>query len=168
MPEQLELLISKEFLSSREDSPAPTQASAGKSSENKLVWLAPIPPFGGTCCEFVASYCPSTSSWKTRQGLLLTPTESETFLGDWPASGTMQDLTLYRVRRSVPHTLGLEFLSSHTETFPTPTARDYRSGKGWKDTGHTPQLPEVLGGTVNPEFVEWLQGFPIGWTELDA
>ena len=23
-------------------------------------------------------------------------------------------------------------------------------------------------GQLNPEFVEWLMGYPIGWTELDA
>jgi hypothetical protein len=52
---------------------------------------------------------------------------------------------------------------------PTPLARDYRSGKvkrSAKDRGHTPCLPEVLGGTLNPVWVEWLMGWPIGYTEL--
>jgi hypothetical protein len=26
--------------------------------------------------------------------------------------------------------------------------------------------PETIGGSLNPEWVEWLQGFPIGWTDL--
>lgn len=50
--------------------------------------------------------------------------------------------------------------------FPSPAARDWRSGKGRKDNGHTPQLPEVIGGQLNPPWVEFLMGFPIGHTEL--
>lgn len=49
---------------------------------------------------------------------------------------------------------------------PTPNARDWRSGKGRKDNGHSPQLPEVIGGQLNPTWVEWLMGYPIGWTDL--
>ena len=54
--------------------------------------------------------------------------------------------------------------------FPTPCARDYRSGKGksqaerGKKTG--PNLPQFLGGTLNPPWVEWLMGWPLGWTDL--
>lgn len=50
--------------------------------------------------------------------------------------------------------------------FPSPAARDWKSGLGRKDNGHTPQLPEVVGGQLNPTWVEWLMGFPAGWTEL--
>lgn len=49
---------------------------------------------------------------------------------------------------------------------PTPNARDWRSGKGRKENGHTPQLPEVIGGQLNPPWVEWLMGWPLGWTDL--
>lgn len=49
---------------------------------------------------------------------------------------------------------------------PTPAHRDWRSGKGRQANGHTPQLPEVVGGQLSPQFVEWLMGFPIGWTDL--
>ena len=55
-----------------------------------------------------------------------------------------------------------------SQRFPIPTARDYRSGKGARPRGHSQQLPEVLGGTLNPPWVEWLMGFPDGWTDLDA
>lgn len=49
---------------------------------------------------------------------------------------------------------------------PTPNARDWRSGKGRQENGHSPQLPEVLGGQLNPTWVEWLMGWPLGWTDL--
>lgn len=26
--------------------------------------------------------------------------------------------------------------------------------------------PELVGGSLNPTWVEWLMGFPIGWTDL--
>ena len=168
MSDQLELLISKEFISSREDSHALKQVYRGRLSGTKLGWMGNTLPFGGKCCEFVASYCQSSSSWKTPQGSLLTPLASDKSSVVFPISGIMRDMTCYRVQPAVPRTLGLEFLSLHKESFPTLTARDYRSGKGWKPTGHTPQLPEVLGGLVNPTWAEWLAGFPTGWTECDA
>lgn len=53
--------------------------------------------------------------------------------------------------------------------FPSPAARDYRSGKGRQpDNGHTPQLPEVIGGTLNPTWVAWLMGWPLEATRLNA
>ena len=31
----------------------------------------------------------------------------------------------------------------------------------------TSQLPDAVGGQLNPTWVEWLMGFPIGWTDLE-
>lgn len=52
--------------------------------------------------------------------------------------------------------------------FATPTARDWRSGKASKQTmeRNSRPLSEQVGGLLNPEWVEWLMGWPIGWTEL--
>jgi len=52
----------------------------------------------------------------------------------------------------------------HHARFPSPAARDWRSGKGRTENGHSPQLPEVVGGQLNPDWVEWLMGWPIAWT----
>ena len=51
---------------------------------------------------------------------------------------------------------------------PSPAARDYRSGRGRVENGHTPQLPEVVGGQLNPDWVELLMGYPKHWTRLGA
>jgi hypothetical protein len=66
--------------------------------------------------------------------------------------------------------------------WPTPTARDYK-GPCWNtpardcldhatERGETknkkfPKPPED-GGRLNPQWVEWLMGFPTGWTDCDA
>ncbi len=53
---------------------------------------------------------------------------------------------------------------------PTPCSRDYRSGKGKKQTdrGRTAgmSLSEAQDGLLNPPWVEWLMGWPLGWTDL--
>lgn len=48
---------------------------------------------------------------------------------------------------------------------PTMSARDHRSGKGRQDNGHAPQLPEVMGGVLRPEWCEPFMGYPVGWTD---
>jgi hypothetical protein len=55
--------------------------------------------------------------------------------------------------------------------YPTPAARDYRSPnkKTYAERGggtKGEQLPNFVGGLLNPTWVEWLMGWPIGWTEL--
>jgi hypothetical protein len=49
---------------------------------------------------------------------------------------------------------------------PTPTARDWKSGKGktQQERGRSagPSLAEVSGGTLNPQWVEWLMDSQAG------
>ena len=54
------------------------------------------------------------------------------------------------------------------ETFATPQARDYRTGQEsrWKDKNRSRNLNDQCGGQLNPYWVEWLMGFPPGWTEI--
>ena len=48
----------------------------------------------------------------------------------------------------------------------TLTARDYRSGKASAATHarNSRPLSEQLGGLLHPDFCDWYQGLPIGWT----
>jgi len=50
----------------------------------------------------------------------------------------------------------------------TPTARDWRSGKASQATmeRNSRPLSEQIGGKLNPNWVEWLMGWPPGWTDL--
>lgn len=63
-------------------------------------------------------------------------------------------------------------LATAVKMFPTPAARDYRSpnkrpysARGGGKKGE--QLPNAVGGQLNPPWVEWLMGWPIGWTGLE-
>lgn len=85
---------------------------------------------------------------------------------------SLEQWTPHRCRRGV------------CSAWPTPTARDHRGGQayrvgdprrhgGWNlndwaaanpGTGH---LRGQI-GHLNPPWVEWLMGFPAGWTELET
>lgn len=49
---------------------------------------------------------------------------------------------------------------------PTPTAHDSKDVSAGDFRRHTPPLGCVAGGSLNPEWIEWLMGFPTGWTDL--
>ena len=62
--------------------------------------------------------------------------------------------------------------------FPTPNAcdanrkeADYarasRDGSGGDDLQTAVAKRKRLGGTLNPGWIEWLMGWPIGWTSLE-
>jgi hypothetical protein len=56
-----------------------------------------------------------------------------------------------------------------TQLYPTPGFNDFKSGTGYEhgDKKPTPQLRHLSGGLLNPTWVEWLMGWPLGWTELN-
>lgn len=72
-------------------------------------------------------------------------------------------------------------LAQYVRMYPTPTARDFRhsgsrDGYHRRKGKHVQALNEEIcwgengvqhGGTLNPQWVEWLMGYPIGWTELN-
>jgi hypothetical protein len=146
--------------------------------------------YGRSSPELLAKYDPATSSWRTSQ-LCLDGALAE-FSETWPRSGTMRSGTAYRLAPLVPLTDEIgsgswptvksadaerggrgDLLAwvrgyenkHHPPKWPTPAARDWRSGRGRLPNGHTAQLAEVIGGSLNPTWVEWLMGFPLGWTD---
>jgi hypothetical protein len=64
--------------------------------------------------------------------------------------------------------LAVQVATEERRSWASPAARDYRSGRGRSPNGHTPQLPEQIGGNLNPDWVELLMGLPRGWTRLDG
>jgi len=53
---------------------------------------------------------------------------------------------------------------SRRKNWPTPTAWD-GAGKPNSNPQGGPNLSTAVGGQLNPEWVEWLMGFPAGWTD---
>jgi hypothetical protein len=67
------------------------------------------------------------------------------------------------------HYKGLGWHGKHH--WPTPTARDWKDGKSIGNVPVNGLLGRACGpspeaGALNPPWVEWLMGFPIGWTAL--
>lgn len=53
------------------------------------------------------------------------------------------------------------------EMFPTPTVNDNKNDNPpLQALRNTPPLNVVVGGQMNPTWVEWLMGWPLGWTDL--
>ena len=50
---------------------------------------------------------------------------------------------------------------------PTPLAHDAHPVSPSDYKRHSPPLGCYAGGSLNPEWVEWLMGYPTGWTELE-
>jgi hypothetical protein len=51
--------------------------------------------------------------------------------------------------------------------YPTPTVHgDYNRAGASENSGNG--LATVAGGSLNPDWVEWLMGFPPGWTNLSG
>lgn len=60
-------------------------------------------------------------------------------------------------------------LAAVVAMFPTPIATDWKN-RGCKEyrKNREYQLQTEVGGQLNPTWVEWLMGFPIGWTDLQS
>lgn len=53
------------------------------------------------------------------------------------------------------------------QMFPTPTVNDSKNNNPPSlALRNTPPLNVVVGGNMSPMWVEWLMGWPIGWTDL--
>ena len=74
------------------------------------------------------------------------------------------------------HGDGGDNIQTAVRMWPTPTTRDHKGANSDKHLakarGHHDQLPNAVrmqghkDGQLNPTWVEWLMGFPTGWTDL--
>lgn len=111
----------------------------------------------------------ASCSWKTAQCSLLG--DSESFSQTWPRSGSMRTGKCYLLPERERHIFG-----SGSGLWPTPTASMH---KGWSPRHNRASTDDRLdysiereahelniAGRLNPPWVEWLMGWPIGWTDL--
>ena len=160
-------------MSSAEDSHAKTLArteAAQDSKENDL-------DFGARWRELLAKYDRVSRSWRTAQYSLLA--DSERFLETWPKWGLMRDGVAFQQRRPEHLTnekgsgFALGLVRKPTHSVPTPTASDHiqrkcTNGLHNPETNKAVNLNRLLGGIPNPDWSEWLQGWPIKWTDCAA
>jgi len=125
--------------------------------------------YGGKWRESSVRYCRDTCSWRTHRTLFdsVLPASSATL----PAWGTTRNGVVYQ-----HPTLARPINATVSGLLPTPTASQH---KGWSK-GHKRAMTDdrldytierqayeqSTPGRLNPTFVEWLMGWPIGWTNL--
>ena len=69
-------------------------------------------------------------------------------------------------RRGLSETSG-DGLATAVRMWPTPTAHNAKEMAAPSEhQRNTPTLAAQAGGALNPPWVEWLMGWPIGWTDL--
>ena len=123
---------------------------------------------GRKCCELLGKPSPLGSLVKT----LLESSRWNSTISylTWKASATPRGRLLFRLVPSMPDTDGTEF-----GLWPTPQASDTSARKkseNWKgdDLPSTVNAlgPESNHGSLNPAWVEWLMGYPIGHTACEG
>ena len=181
----------KELTLFAEDSPARTSVPQAKVPG----LTASAAAYGQSTPALLAKFDRASSSWKTSQ--LCLDGELTAFSETFPRSGMTLSGTLYRLptlalrtsgrgsglwptptvngnynRKGASKTSG-DGLATAVKLWPTPTARDWRSDSGKKSNAEQygkrgMPLPRVAGGMLNPKWVEWLMGYPLGWTVCAA
>jgi hypothetical protein len=125
--------------------------------------------YGQKWPESLAKFDPNTFSWRTHQCLLFE--DLTECLAIFPRWGMMHDGELWeqltQVRRTDEIVSGL---------WPTPNAQDHKAGMSQAKNRKQSSLPRTVSaivgktqsecGGLNPDWVEWLMGWPIGWTDL--
>lgn len=152
----------------------PVRMSA--SSVRAMVSTEKARDYGQRWGESFAKFDPVSCTWRTRQ-LSLFGGSSE-YSETLPRWGFMHDGELWERRPPELRTFG-----SGSGLWPTPCARDWKDTPGMAFSGVNPdgshrkrvdQLARaVYSSTAEPglltrRWVEWLMGWPDGWTELSA
>jgi len=99
---------------------------------------------------------------KTCQDSLILGT-SQKYSGRWPKQGIMQDGLCWEQTMSERPIEG-----KGSGYWPTPMAHNAKEGAYPAEyRRNSPTLAARVGGKLNPTWVEWLMGWPLGWTSLE-
>ena len=135
--------------------PVRTSAQPGAEKESSA---ASAPDSGPTWLGLLARFDPGTCSWRTPPTSLLEDWGPS--LGRWPRWGTMRSGESWERTMSERLTKG----TASGYLLPTPVASDTYHRRGKYKQGGT-ALSTAVGGKLNPSWVEWLMGWPVGWTD---
>ena len=85
----------------------------------------------------------------------------------WKVKVTPAGRSIFQLAPSMP-----PIDESESSLWPTPTARDGKSGRCKQPRRYSELTPTIERqeptGQLNPTWVEWLMGFPSGFTDLEA
>jgi hypothetical protein len=125
------------------------------SELNRTGQTTPIP--GGWFARIVGGV------WITPQGNLCEQAGLEPFNGPWPQSGMMRSGVAFPLPQSAHLTC-----ASGSGSWHTPVARDFKGYTKRERESICNQLRALYGGSgrPNPKWLEWLMGFPEGWSEI--
>lgn len=122
-------------------------------------------PYFTKYTESFAKLSPDGCSWKTPH--CLPGLDSTLSSNTWPRQGMMRNGECWQ-RPPLEHPISERGSGDYFGgKLPTPTAKDsfYRdlpSSRKRREVG----LGVRFGGKTNPDWVEWIMGWPIGWTAL--
>jgi hypothetical protein len=176
--EALLMLYLEDFLAKTSALPEKEQELTEPDQECGPTWLASWAKFDPVSC-----------SWKTVQQSLLE--DSDECSVTWPQSGmtvngqclarpmlglltNVTDFGLWPTptvcgnynRKGASSTSG-DGLATAVKKWPTPTAHNAKETNAPSEANrNTPTLANQAGGSLNPTWVEWLMGWPLGWTDL--
>tara|TARA_R110002051_G_scaffold325312_2_gene427021 strand:+ start:4239 stop:4547 length:309 start_codon:yes stop_codon:yes gene_type:complete len=100
------------------------------------------------------------------------PRTDETEFGLWPTplSQEAKHAAATEWELATDHVATKGSLRVHVakSMFPTPTSQDAANNGGpSQHERNSLPLNAVAGGSLNPAWVEWLMGYPEGWTDLE-
>lgn len=111
--------------------------------------------------ELSVRFDPISYGWKTHRCLWSEDLEQSSVT--FPRWGMIADGVLWERITQEP-------IISETGSgyWPTPTAHNAKEGNYPAERNRkTPTLASQVGGKLNPNWVEWLMGWPVGWTSLN-
>jgi hypothetical protein len=151
---------------------------------------------GPTSPDSFASVNPDGSWRKTCQGYSQVTLDGslERYSETWPRAGMTRSGTAYRRVPSAPLTdatasgllptpktpqgggersgdragTGDLMWMARSSMWPTPTQSDGMGGPGSSGRDGGDNLRTAVSGSLNPTWVEWLMGYPLGWTACAA
>jgi hypothetical protein len=85
----------------------------------------------------------------------------------WPTPTTQDNPQVRGMGKTIGTNRGTT-LGGAVRMWPTPTTQDSKNnGQASQHERNTKPLNAEVGGSLNPQWVEWLMGYPEGWTDLE-
>ena len=129
------------------------------STKCSLTWKPKATPQGRLLFQLAVSM-PRTE--ETGSGLWATPRTT-----DGTGGPRKLDEKGRRISQTNPDLVFGANLADQVKMWPTPTAQDAKNnGVESQHNRNTKPLNAEIGGSLNPQWVEWLMGYPEGWTDL--